>query len=281
MIPTAPHDAMIRRALLPLLAFVLAAASVAAEGLPPCPAADRVRTEALYGEAKAALNERYDEPTARAAVAMLDEAVTLCPGWDAAWVYLSEEAWNVGDALPAKAKAEKMAWFRKGEAAGDRALAIDPSSAGGLYWKTTNTAGIADVKGWMSSLWLFPTLRANMNRVDALDPHYYHGIVARFWCAVFDRVPLFLADRFGVNVDDLVARAEGEIRREPRYFSNHVYLARLLAKRKDQGRALASLEYVLSHDPAALPDEKGDNAFEQGNARVAWKQITGKDYPAR
>ena len=272
---------MMCRAWLPLVAFVLAVANGAAEDPAPCAAADRAKAEALYRDAKVALNERYDEPTGRAAVGKLEEAVTLCPGWEAAWVYVSEEAWNVGDAQPEKAKAEKMAWFRKGEAAGDRALAINPSSAGGLYWKTTNMASIADVKGWMSSLWLFPTLRANMNRVDALEPHYYYGIVARFWCAVFDRVPLFLADRFGVNINDLIARTEDEIRHEPRYFSNYVYLARLLAIRKERDRALARLEYVLSNDPAILPDEAGDNAFERGNARVAWKQITGKDYPAR
>jgi hypothetical protein len=30
----------------------------------------------------------------------------------------------------------------------------------------------AAMKGWASSLWLFPTLLANMEKVDELSPHY-------------------------------------------------------------------------------------------------------------
>jgi tetratricopeptide (TPR) repeat protein len=219
------------------------------------------------------------------AVKKLEQAAALCPDDGAAWTLLTQAYWQSGDWLPREQKDERLALFNKGEAAADKALALDPKSIDGLYWKTTNMASAADMKGWASSLWMFPTLLKNMDQVDAMDPHYYYGATKRFWTEVLFRVPLWLAGRFGYDIEkDVLLPIEDEIKREPRYLGNYVYAARILWKvggEEKQQQALDYLDAALKADPNALPAEAGDNASNQRDARRLWKEFTGKDWPER
>lgn len=229
-------------------------------------------------------NEIYAGRTAKdlqTALAKLEAAVKVCPDCPESWLLLSEVRWGIGERLPRDQKEARLNWFVSGEQAADRALALVPDSGPALYWKTVNMASGADMKGWASSLWLFPTLLKNMETVEAKAPHYYYGGTDRFWTEVLVRVPLFLADRFGYKAEDLAQNLEDEIKLEPRFFSNYVFAARLYWKMGEKEKALARLYWVLSHDPAALPNMRGDNFDQQAAARRMWKEYTGKNYPQR
>ena len=175
----------------------------------------------------------------------------------------------------------RLAWFERGEAAADRVLELNPESVAGLFWKTTNMASGADMKGWASSLWMFPTLKANMEKIGEMDPYYDYGAVERFWSEVLCRVPLWLAGRFGESVEEVVGDLEAQIEREPRAFDNHVYVARLYYKMEEEEKALDHLEYVLSHEPDEMPDRRASNEAQVPVARELWQEITGHEYPQR
>ena len=266
---------MTRRKLAALLVAALLPALMAATS-----PENKAKADALLKEAGTALAGRTDKDL-QTAMAKAEEASRLCPDCAAPWLLLSEIYWNIGDRLPASAGDRKAGWFAKGEAAGDKAMALDPKGPGPLYWKTTNLASASDLKGWSASVWLFPTLLKNMDEVDRRDPHYYFGGTDRFWAEVLNRVPLFLADRFGYKPEDIARDLDAEIKLEPRFFANYTFAARLYWKMGEKDKALDRLTYVLSHEAGAFPQYQGDNRQHQALARKLWKEWTGKDYPQK
>jgi tetratricopeptide (TPR) repeat protein len=242
---------------------------------------------ALVEEAQDLLAERTDE-TVEKALEKARKAAGLCPDLKEAWLLQASCWWEAGEALPKESKDQKrkrIEYFEKGEAAADRALALDPDDADALYSKTVNMASAADMKGWASSLWMFPTLLENMQKIDEIDPHYGYGSTDRFWGEVMTRVPLWLAARFGYDLEeDVIKPLEEELKLEPRYLGNYTYLARLLWKtgdEKNRDRALSLLKTAIESDPEALPEYRGDNRRQQEIARRMWKEYTGGEFPAR
>jgi tetratricopeptide (TPR) repeat protein len=209
----------------------------------------------------------------------LEEYTKIGPDNPEAWEILSFASWLSGDQLAPKEKKAKLEWFNKGEAAADKILAKNPQSPAGLFWKSTNMASIADVKGWMSSLWMYPTLASNMKLVDQPSaPPFLYGATDRFWCEVLARVPLFLANKFGHSVSEITAKMEQQIQREPRFFANYTYAARLYWKVDNKKRALELLEYVLKHDPTIFHEERAYNKLHQLEAHKLWLEFTGKEF---
>jgi len=252
-----------------------------------CPAEAKAKADALYKEAQELYFERLDHPeNIKTAMAKAEEAVKICEDQAPLWAWVSALDFAMGESLPKESKADKdqrLDWFAKGEAAADTALKLDPKNLDALYWKTSNMASAADTKGWASSLWMFSTLMKNMQTIHDADPHYGYGAVYRFWVEVQMRVPLFLAGKFGLDLQkDLIEPLTEEIKREPRYLPNYVYLARVQWRTEDpknREQALANLKIAITADPNALPAEKADNRVHQAMARDLWKQWTGKDYP--
>jgi hypothetical protein len=120
-----------------------------------------------------------------------------------------------------------------------------------------------------------------MSRVDRRDPYYLYGATRRFGSEVFVRVPTWLTEQFGFKPEYLEEDLQMNIEKWPNYFDNYVFIARVYLWEKNRSKALVALDYVLSHDPAAMPEEKAENVRQQETARKLWKEITGKEYPAR
>ena len=240
----------------------------------------------LFQGAKRLFFENRDEQTLRVIVAKLEKAVELCPDNQEAWKLMGFVYWDIGDRLPRDQKKLKISWYEKGEAASDKVLAADPNSPDGLFWKTTNMAGKADMKGWMQSLWIFSTIMKNMEQVDELQKkinnrHFFYGATDRFFCELITRIPLFLVSKFGLSVEEFTARIEKEISQQPGFFPNYTYAARLYWKIDNKKRALDLLEFVLKNDPYIFPEERAYNLNQKSVARTMWKEFTKKDYPSR
>ncbi|HUT52937.1 MAG TPA: hypothetical protein VM658_06065 [bacterium] len=257
---------------------------MAGAGTAAAACAEQATADGLVNEARP-LWAQKTQTSVGDAVKKLEQAAALCPDDEAAWTLLTQAYWQTGDWLPREKKDGRLALFVKGEAAADKVLALNPKSIDGLYWKTTNMASAADMKGWASSLWMFRTLLKNMDQVDAMDPHYYYGATERFWTEVMFRVPLWLAGKFGYDLEeDILKPLLEEIKREPRYLGNYVYAARILWKVGGEDKHKQALDYLdtaLKADPNALAADAGDNAANQREARRLWKEFTGKDWPQR
>ena len=242
------------------------------------------KAQALYDKALAALHESVERESLLKAIGWLEEAGRLDPGNEEIQIQLSWRYWMAGEYLPKESKEEReerLRWFEKGQAAGEKAMALNPKSVGGIYWSTVNLAAAGEMKGVLSSLMLAGTLFGNMSRVDRRDPYYLYGATRRFGSEVLIRVPTFLTSRFGFKHEYTVEDLEWNIERWPNYFDNYVFLARVHWWAGEREQALQRLEFVLGHDPVIFPEEKAENALQQKMARGLWKEWTGKDYPER
>ena len=92
-------------------------------------------------------------------------------------------------------------------------------------------------------------------------------------------MPLFLAQCFGYDPENIAGNLAAELRREPRYFANYTYLARLYWKMGEKEKATNLLNYILVHDPFALYQYRGENIEHQLMACRLWKEYTGREHP--
>lgn len=238
----------------------------------------------LYGQAMAILSESLDEKSLREAIPLLERAVELEPLNEEYWIELSRRYWILGDDLPKASSEEKkrrLELFEKGMKAGEMAMRINPKSVGGMYWYTVNLASSGEMKGVLTSLWMAGTLFGNMGRVDRRDPYYLYGATRRFSSEVFVRIPRWLTERFGFKAEYIEEDLLDNIQRWPNYFDNYVFLARVYWWNGEKDKALKQLQYVLSHSPDLMPNEKAENKRQQRIAKEMWKEYTGKEYPER
>jgi tetratricopeptide (TPR) repeat protein len=238
----------------------------------------------LYDQAMSILKESLDDKSLTEALALLEGAAELDPENEEVWIQISWRYWMRGDALPKESRQERqkrLELFGKGMAAGEKALAINPKSIGGMYWYTVNMASEGEMRGILSSLWMAGTLFGNMSRVDRRDPYYLYGATRRFGSEVFVRVPTWLTERFGFKTEYIEEDLLDNIKRWPNYFDNYTFLARVYWWEGSKDKALDMLEYVLTHSPVAMPEEKAENARQQVFAREMWKEYTGKEFPQR
>lgn len=87
--------------------------------------------------------------------------------WRAARVYyyVGEEAANN----------EKLAYFQKGMAVAERAVAAEPNAVEGHFWLAANYGGFSELKGALKALQMVKKIRAEMETVLRLNDRYMDG----------------------------------------------------------------------------------------------------------
>jgi len=235
----------------------------------------------LYKQANAMLKESLDEKSVTESLKLLEQAAELDPGNEEVWIRISWNYFLLGDDLEKDLKEERRALFEKGKAAGEKAMQINNRSSGGMYWYTVNLASAGEMKGILSSLSLAGELFSNINRIDRRDPYYYYGATRRFGSEIFVRVPTWLTERFGFKAEYIEEDLLMNIEKWPNFFDNYTYLARVYVWSGQMEKALEMLEFVLSHSPDIMPEERAENAKQQEIAKEMWKEYTGKEYPEK
>jgi tetratricopeptide (TPR) repeat protein len=245
---------------------------------------NKAEAEKLYSRAMAMMHESLDNKTLNQAVALLEKAAELDPKNEEIWIQLAWRYWLLGDEMPMDSKEEKkqrQELFEKGQAAGEKAMALNKRSVGGLYWYNVNMAAAGEMKGILESLSLAGQLFSNISRVDRRDPYYLYGATRRFGSEIFVRVPAWLTERFGFKPEYVEEDLLMNIEKWPNYFDNYTYLARVYVWSGQKDKALEMLEFVLENDPSIMPEEKAENERQQKFAREMWKEYTGKEWPEK
>ncbi|MDP8256134.1 MAG: hypothetical protein P9M14_10310 [Candidatus Alcyoniella australis] len=272
------------RSLTVLLCAILILTTASAAWADTCSDQARAEADQLYEQAMSTYLVDRTMADMKRAIPQLERATKLCPNHDQAWALLCELYWQYGDALPRKTSEQKkvrIGWFEKGIAAGERGYAVNPQNVQAFFFKATNESAAADMHGWSSSMWMLPKMREYMEQVEKMEPNYLYGGKDRFWCEVLVRVPLWLSNRMGYPPEEVAAKIDGQIAREPRYLVNYNYAGRVFYKLDQHDRALNYLTKAIEDDPDALPSQAGVNRMAQRNARVTWLNLTGKPYPQR
>jgi len=121
------------------------------------------------------------------------------------------------------------------------------------------------MKGVMNSLWMFPTLRKEIDRTKAMDPNYQHGGHARFWSEVVARVPDIALKAVGLDASEPGRDIEAQVKKDPNFFENRVYLALLSSRQK--GRRIFR--------PARVRPEKRSQRSFRGGLSLAKQTLAG------
>jgi len=247
-------------------------------------ASPKDKAKELYEQGVKQINTSLDEESLYKALDLFEQSAKLDPKSEDTWIRISWTYFLLGDDLPketSEQKKKRQDLFEKGQAAGEKAMEINPKSIGGMYWYTVNLASAGEMRGILSSLSLAGTLFGNMSRVDRRDPYYQYGATRRFGSELFIRIPTWLSERFGFTPEYLEEDLLWNIDKWPNYFTNYVYLARVYVWAGDMPKALNMLEHVLTHDPGDMPEEIAENEKQQKIARRMWKEYTGKKFPEK
>ena len=174
------------------------------------------------------------------------------------WADVSRAYLRWGDLL--KGDAEKIALYEKGIAAGKKGEALDPKSAGAVFWGTANMACVGRTRGVMNSLFMIGDLKKGMNRALAINPNYHW---ARNTLGEIDHSVPGIAG----GSDDRAEKAYLEVlRRDPHFTPTMVLLAKLKRDRGDKDEAKTWAQKVVSE--------------KSPNPRNDWKKFDLKDAKA-
>ncbi|MBW1710065.1 MAG: hypothetical protein JRG97_07145 [Deltaproteobacteria bacterium] len=209
--------------------------------------------KAKMDKADALYLQRADLEKARASIVVYEEVLAQEPEntealWKAARVYY----W-LGTHSPKK---ERAAIFKKGIEYTEKAVSINDSCVPCHYWLGISYSVYGEAKGILKSLNLLDPVKAEMNKVNELDPAYDQGGAYRVLGRIAFKLPRIVGGSKKRSVEYLKKSQEYG----PDNFLTHVFLAETYLGMKKNDLAKKELEAVLNapdpKDPGELEDKK-------------------------
>jgi tetratricopeptide (TPR) repeat protein len=197
----------------------------------------------MIAKGDALWDQRGQEGKARQAAEMYQAALQADPkSEEAAWKAARAWYW-VGD--HAQGEDAQIAAFEQGIAAAEKAIAVNPDSLGGHYWLGVNYGKYGSAKGVMKSLSLIDPIKEEMKRVIALDPDYEDGGPYRVLGRLYFKVP----GLFGGDNDEAIQNLKIAVRKGPRRYLSHIYLAEVYLDEGQDQKARELLQEVVAAGP--------------------------------
>jgi len=246
--------------------------------------AEGTQAKKIMEQAGALLGEADTEAKIAAAAGLYQQATGLAPKWDETWSGLGNAVFLQGLIIPLQEKGtkpKKLALYGQARESCNRAVALNPQSPGGNLCLANVLLAEGEVKGIWASAMVLPEVFKLSDEVAKVDPYYDDGAIFRTFGVVIYVVPTWIVRRFGFSPELLVPYLDQAIARQPQRFINYVVRAALYSRLDKKTRALDDLQFVLTHDPNALPGFQQENRKQQKEALMHWKKIAGQDYPRR
>jgi len=245
------------------------------------------KAEALIKKAEALLAESESARDFDAVIELYKQASQIAPGYDKAWWGLAMALWSKTNYMPKdtrEGKAQALKILEQAKQACNKALEIDPMSPGANYWLSNILLTEAGMGNWLKGAVVIPTIFKLTDKVAEVDPYYENGAVFRTYAVVLTTVPSWLSARFGFTPEIILPYLDKAIELFPYYFANYNIRAGILLKiggEQNKQKALQDMEFVLTHNPDALPGHQAENRREQKQARKIWLSVTGKNFPEK
>ena len=246
--------------------------------------AEEAQARKIMDEAAALLGEADTEAKTAQAAGMFKQATELAPKYDETWSGLGNALFLQGLIIPLDekgAKPKKLALYGQARAACNKAVGLNPQSPGANVCLANVLLAEGEVKGIWASAFVLPEVFKLSDKVAAKDPYYDDGAIFRTFGVVVYVVPTWIVRRFGFSPELILPYLDKALERQPNRLLNYMVRSGILSKLGQKDRALADLQYVLTHDPNALPGSQQENRKQQKEALGHWKKIAGKEYPGR
>jgi tetratricopeptide (TPR) repeat protein len=171
------------------------------------------------------LHERRDQPAALEEARALADAALVAAPTDAELLWRAARVTFTQSEEPTRAPAERSQLGKLAWDLAERAIAIDPRSAGGHYWAALAIGSYAEGIGILTALatGIEGKFKGHLQRATELDPGYDHGNIPVVWAAYHLEVPWPKRDRKQAEVD-----LQQALRINPDSLRARLYLARVL-----------------------------------------------------
>ncbi|HVP89813.1 MAG TPA: TRAP transporter TatT component family protein [Terriglobales bacterium] len=211
--------------------------------------------------------QRGDLAKARAALDKYQDALLAKEGdYEVYWRMARVEYW-IGD--HAAAKDEKVKLFGLGVYHGKKAVALEPGKPDGHYWLGVNYGSYGEVKGVLKSLSLVGPIKAEMNKVLAINQAYEDGGADQLLGRLYYELPGIAGGSNKKSLEHLLKSKE----LGPRVGLTRIYLADTYLDMGEVQKAREELEYVIAMapDPRLIPETTQEK-------EMARKKLAGKEF---
>jgi hypothetical protein len=183
--------------------------------------------------------------------------------FESAWKLARARYWLGGHPSGSQGKSDARRELEAGVAAARQAIVHEPDRPEGHFWLAANLGALAETQGRLTGLRLRKEIKAELERVLAIDPAFQDGSADRALGRWYLKVPgLFGGSR---------SKAEEHLRRSLAYNANSTaslyFLAETLVADDREDEAAAVLERLDAAplDPAWAPE---DREFKQKGQRL-------------
>jgi tetratricopeptide (TPR) repeat protein len=243
--------------------------------------------KALIASGKSHWAKRLDRAELELALKDFEKVATANPNHYESHAYLVRGYYLLADGhLPDSEMNEKKRLWEIGTSWGERALAtnaafrekvkdgkvvledaldlVTKEQVDAVYWTATNLGKWARNSNITTALKYKTRVKKMIERVQVLDPTFFHGAPDRYWGAYYATLPAL----FGGSLDKSNEYFQKSMKAAPNYLGTKVlYADALLRKRGDRAGFRKTLEQVLQSKPDALADLAAENTLEQRKAK--------------
>lgn len=166
--------------------------------------------------------------------------------WRAARVY-----YYVGDEAAGN---EKLAYFQKGIAVAERAIAKEPNAVEGHFWLAANYGGFSEQKGALKALQMVKKIRAEMETVLRLNDRYQDGGAYLALGEIDKELPRIV----GGNMSRAITRLEQGLKVAPHNLEMKLAMAEAYAEEGRKEDARRQLQEIVSRsvNPSRAKSER-------------------------
>jgi tetratricopeptide (TPR) repeat protein len=177
--------------------------------------------------------------------------------WRAARVY-----YFVGDGV---GKNEKMGYFQKGIAIGQRAVAALPNAVEGHFWLAANYGGFSEQVGALKALQTVKKVRAEMEIVLKLNDRYNDGSAYLALGEMDRQLPRIV----GGNLDRAITRLEQGAKIAPHNLDMKLALAEAYKESGRKNDARRQLQEITNRPATASPSQAERRVREKAQRLLA------------
>jgi len=155
---------------------------------------------------------------------------------------------------------ERMAAGKKME---DSLDTIDAKSVPALYWYTTNLGKWGNAQGLATVLKYKAKIKAQIERILALDEHFFYSAAHRYLGVIYARAPAIA----GGDMKKAGEHFEASLKHSPNYLATTVLWAEFYAvKAEDKKGFQEQLEWVMKQPDDLIPEVAPENKIEKKKA---------------
>lgn len=187
---------------------------------------------------------------------------------------------------------KKKAYWEKGAAYGERAMAMNPAfrkavidekqpaadhldkltvdESPAMYWTAANLGKWSRATGIAATLKNKPLITGLIKAVEKTNPKYFYGAIPRYWGGFYAVAPGFA----GGDMKKSWSKFDESLKEGPHYLGTKVLIAELwYVKQGEKAKFEKILKEVLAADVKVVPDLMPENVLEQKKAEKLLSQM--------